>query len=257
MHTFLSMPDLITIMAFLMKTIAIVLAAGKGVRMNSDLPKVSHMLHGRPMITRVLEAVEKLYLDKVYVVVGYKADLVKDECKAFDVAFVEQREQLGTGHAVMQVAPFVKETSMVLVLNGDMPLIKDETLRDFISAHRHSGAASATVLTANLSDPGSYGRIVKAADGSISRIVEKKDASAEELAIKEINTGTYCFNSNALFEALKEVKSDNAQKEYYLTDVIGILRKKGLGVSAFIAPEAKEVLGVNTIEELKELEALF
>jgi UDP-N-acetylglucosamine diphosphorylase/glucosamine-1-phosphate N-acetyltransferase len=239
-----------------MKTVAVVLAAGKGVRMRSDLPKVSHLIFGKPMIAWVLEAVNGLNLDEVFVIVGYKSETVKSECKDFDVTFVEQKEQLGTGHAVIQATPYIKD-SVVLVLNGDMPLIKTDTLKEFIGRHLRSGAAAATVLTAVLPDPASYGRIVRDRDDRILKIVEQRDASEAELAIKEINTGTYCFNSKALFGALNDVKPDNSQKEYYLTDVIGILTKRDLPVYAYKAQDPNEVLGVNTIEELKRLEGLF
>jgi len=239
-----------------MKTVAVVLAAGKGIRMRSDIPKVSHLIFGKPMISWVLGAVEGLKLDKVFVVVGYRSEIVKSECAEFDVTFVEQKEQLGTGHAVLQTEPYIKD-SLVLVLNGDMPLIKSETLRDLISRHLSSKSASATVLTAILSNPASYGRIVRGREDRILKIVEQKDAAADELDIKEINTGTYCFNSQDLFNALNEVRPNNAQKEYYLTDVIGILTKKNLPVYAYKAKDPNEVLGVNTIEELARLEGLF
>ena len=239
-----------------MKTVAVILAAGKGVRMKSELPKVSHSIFGKPMIVWVLEAVGGLQLDEVFVVVGYKADVVRSECEGFNITFVEQKEQLGTGHAVAQAAPYIKD-SIVLVLNGDMPLIKADTLKEFIAWHLKNRSASATILTATLPDPASYGRIVRDSEGRVIRIVEKKDATEDELGIKEINTGTYCFNSRALFEALDEVRPDNAQKEYYLTDVIEIFAKRNLPVYAYKAQDPNEVLGVNTIEELARLEQLF
>jgi UDP-N-acetylglucosamine diphosphorylase/glucosamine-1-phosphate N-acetyltransferase len=238
-----------------MKTVAIVLAAGKGVRMKSDIPKVSHPLLGKPMIVWVLETVEGLKLDGVFVVVGYRSEVVKAQCQGFNVTFVEQKEQLGTGHAVLQAAPYIRDT-VVLVLNGDMPLIKTDTLEEFISWHRKNRSA-ATILTATLSDPASYGRIVRDCDGRVVKIVEKKDATAEESAIKEINTGTYCFNSGDLLDALNEVRPDNAQKEYYLTDVIGILTKRKSPVHTYKVRDPNEALGVNTTEEIARLEELF
>lgn len=239
-----------------MKTVAIVLAAGKGVRMKSDIPKVSHLVLGKPMIVWVLEAVEGLKLDGIFVVVGYKSEMVKAECEGFKVTFVEQKEQMGTGHAVLQAAPYIND-AVVLVLNGDMPLIKTDTLEEFISLHRKNRSASATVLTATLPDPASYGRIVRDSNGRVIKIVEKKDATAEEAAIKEINTGTYCFNSRDLLDALNEVRPDNAQKEYYLTDVIGILTKRNLPVYTYQVQDPNEALGVNTIEEIARVEELF
>jgi bifunctional UDP-N-acetylglucosamine pyrophosphorylase/glucosamine-1-phosphate N-acetyltransferase len=235
-----------------MKTVAVVLAAGKGVRMKSDIPKVSHVIFGKPMVVWVLEAIKILGIEKVFVVVGYKAEMVREECGGFDAAFIEQREQLGTGHAVMQTAPFIREAT-VLILPGDMPLIKPETLRRLIESHT-SKNASATVLTAALENPFSYGRIIRSADGQISKIVEQKDATAPELSVNEVNSGAYCFNSKDLFSALEKVRPDNAQKEYYLTDVIGILKGGGLPVYAYRADDPGEIVGINTIEELKKLE---
>lgn len=240
-----------------MRTAAIILAAGKGVRMMSDLPKVSHPVMGKPMIVRVLEAVKELGLDDIFVVVGYKAELVKEECEGFNVTFVEQKQQLGTGHAVAQVAPFIEGDTIVLVLNGDMPLITADTLKAFIDFHQDHISASATVMTAVLQDAGSYGRIVRDNFGQVVKIVEKKDATAEEILIKEMNAAAYCFNSRDLFGALNEVKPDNAQKEYYLTDVIGILKRKGSTVLAYKAEDPNEVLGVNSIQEIKNIEGLF
>jgi UDP-N-acetylglucosamine diphosphorylase/glucosamine-1-phosphate N-acetyltransferase len=236
------------------KTSAIILAAGKGVRMRSDLPKVSHMLCGKPMIVRVLEVVSQLGLDKIFIVVGYKSEIVKKECKGFNVTFVEQQEQLGTGHAVMQVKPYINSDS-VIVLNGDVPLIKHSTLKELISIH-DSKKASATVLSAEVQDPQGYGRIVRTNDGFLLKIVEQKDATREEASIREINTGTFCFNSDELFAALDEVKPNNIQKEYYLTDVIEILRRNKRPVFAYRSKNNMEVLGVNTKEDLERLEKI-
>ncbi|MBI5699702.1 NTP transferase domain-containing protein [Candidatus Saganbacteria bacterium] len=236
---------------------AIILAAGKGVRMRSDLPKVFHNALGKPLLAYVIETVQKLGVQKIYVVVGHKKEVITDHFKDSGVEFMEQKEQLGTGHAVMQVAPRLKGFyGEVLVLAGDVPLLKVGTLKGLIEFHRRNKAA-ATDLTANLPDAASYGRIIRDKAGQIIRIVEKKDASPEDLKITEINTGTFCFNSPALFEALSEVKSENAQKEYYLTDTIEILREKGLPVFAFLASDWRETLGVNTPDELKQIEDLL
>ncbi|HTY12962.1 MAG TPA: NTP transferase domain-containing protein [Candidatus Omnitrophota bacterium] len=235
-------------------TAAVILAAGKGVRMESDLPKVFHPLAGKPMLGYVIDAVRAIGAERVYVVVGHKKELIIDHFKDSGVVFVEQKEQLGTGHAVMQAEPLLRDFSgNVLVLAGDVPLISPQTLRKLIEFHiaRHS---SATDLTAELPDAGSYGRIVRNQAGMILRIVEKKDASPEELKIKEINTGTFCFDSKALFSALREVKAENAQKEYYLTDTIEILRTHGLPVFACLTDNYEETLGVNTRAELAEME---
>jgi bifunctional UDP-N-acetylglucosamine pyrophosphorylase / glucosamine-1-phosphate N-acetyltransferase len=236
-----------------MKKCAIVLAAGKGVRMNSDLPKVSHSILGKPMIVWVVETLNKLPLDGIYIVVGYKAEIVKKETAGFNVTYVTQKEQLGTGHAVAQAKPYIENGSLVIVLNGDVPFIKKETLENLMRAHESRGA-SATVLTVIADDPASYGRIIRADDGQVIKIVEKKDASEEEKLIKEVNTGTYCFNSTDLFSSLDELKPNNAQKEYYLTDIIEILRKKGKPIYAFKSESFKEVSGINTKDELIKLE---
>jgi bifunctional UDP-N-acetylglucosamine pyrophosphorylase / glucosamine-1-phosphate N-acetyltransferase len=238
-----------------MKKIAVVLAAGKGVRMRSDLPKVAHVLCGKPMVVRVVEVLEQLGLDEIFVVVGYKADIVKEELKGHKVTFVEQKEQLGTGHAVKQARPFINSECTMIVLSGDVPLIRERTLKDLLALH-NAKKASVTVLTALLDDPTGYGRIIRNSSGAVEKIVEQKDANPDEAAVKEVNTGTYCFNSKDLFEALDSVKPNNVQKEYYLTDVLGISKNAGRSVHAFTVGDPIEVVGVNTIEELKKLEEI-
>jgi len=235
----------------------IILGAGKGVRMKSDLPKVFHEILGEPMLTYVLERVKKLAPQQTHLVVGHKRDLIMDYYKDWNLKFVVQEEQLGTGHAVMQVKPYLKDFSgTVLVLAGDVPLLSEPTLRKLIDFHlKHKAAA--TDLTAELADPGSYGRIVRNEKGEIIKIVEKKDASPEELKIREINTGTFCFDKDALFGALAEVRPENVQKEYYLTDTLEILKRKGLPVFAFCAEDPSETLGVNTKEELISVEKIL
>jgi UDP-N-acetylglucosamine diphosphorylase/glucosamine-1-phosphate N-acetyltransferase len=236
---------------------AIVLAAGKGTRMKSNLPKVFQEILGEPMLSYVLKTLAKLEPAKTLVVVGHQRELIMDFYHDWPLEFVVQAEQLGTGHAVMQAEPFLKDFSgQVLVLAGDVPLISEKTMRDLLDFHLKNKAA-ATDLTAILPDAGNYGRIVRQTNGEIQKIVEKKDASPEELAIKEINTGTFCFDKEALFEALKEVKAENAQKEYYLTDTIHILKGKGLPVFAFPAENPSETLGINTKEDLAEIEKLI
>jgi len=235
----------------------VILAAGRGVRMKSDLPKVFHEILGEPMLTYVLNTVKKLSPAKILVVVGHQRQLIMDYYKDWPVEFIVQAQQLGTGHAVMQVEPYLKEFSgNVLVLAGDVPLLSEKNLRRLTEFHIRSGAA-ATDLTAELEDAGNYGRIIRKADGEIVKIVEKKDASPEELKVREINTGTFCFDKEALFSALKKVRADNAQKEYYLTDTIEILRNMGLPVFAFRADNPSETLGINTKDELVEIEKLL
>ena len=232
----------------------IILAAGKGTRMKSDLPKVFHEILGEPMLTYVLETVKKLAPRLTLLVVGHKRDLIMDYYKDWKMKFVSQEQQLGTGHAVMQARSDLEDFSgTVLVLAGDVPLLSEKTLRELIDFHVKNKAA-ATDLTAVLKDAGNYGRVVRKKSGEILKIVEKKDASPEELKINEINTGTFCFEKRALFSALAEVRAENAQQEYYLTDTIEILRKKNLPVFAFKADDPSETVGVNTKEELVEIE---
>ncbi|MFA5113522.1 MAG: NTP transferase domain-containing protein [Candidatus Margulisiibacteriota bacterium] len=233
---------------------AVILAAGKGTRMKSDLPKVFHEILGEPMLSYVIQTVQKLGPQRILVVVGHQRGLIIDYYRNSPLEFIVQAEQLGTGHAVQQAEPALRDfTGNVLVLAGDVPLLKEQTLKDLVAFHEQHRAA-ATDLTAELPDAQNYGRIVRGPDGSLLRIVEKKDATPAELAIREFNTGTFCFDAQALFTALQEVKAENAQKEYYLTDTIAILRQKGLPVLAYKTADAGETLGINTKEELVAIE---
>lgn len=232
----------------------IVLAAGKGTRMKSDLPKVFHEILGEPMLTYVLNAVKELKPKQTYLVVGHKRELIMDYYKDWSLKFVAQDEQLGTGHAVMQAQPYLEDFSgTVLVLAGDVPLLSAQTLKEFLQFHLEK-AAAVTDLTAELSDAGNYGRIIRDSEGRVQKIVEKKDASPEELKIREINTGTFCFESEDLFAALAQVRPENAQKEFYLTDTLEILRKKGRPVYAYKTARPQETLGINTKDELVAIE---
>jgi len=225
--------------------------------MKSDLPKVFHEIMGEPMLTYVIQTVQKLSPQKILLVVGHMRKLIMDYYKDWPVEFVVQVAQLGTGHAVMQAEPRLREFSgNVLVLAGDVPLIREETLRRLIEFHEKNNAA-VTDLTAELDDAGSYGRVVRKPNGELVKIVEKKDALPEELKIREFNTGTFCFDKKALFSALKEVRVENAQKEYYLTDTVEILKNMGLPAFAFLANDASETLGINTREELVAVEKIL
>ena len=244
----------------LTSTAAVVLAAGKGSRMGSDLPKVLHEVGGRAMIHHVLDAARAAGVDRFVVVVGHRADRVRAELAGEPgVAFVEQTEQLGTGHAAAMAAPLfadAPEDADLLVLCGDMPLTRPETLAALLAEHRRSGAA-ATLGTAVLPDPDGYGRIVRDAAGRFERIVEQKDADAETLALREVNPSLYAFRARSLFAELQMLSSDNAQGEYYLTDVPGQLKARGRRVAlmADLAPE--EVIGINTKQHLAEVDAIF
>jgi bifunctional UDP-N-acetylglucosamine pyrophosphorylase/glucosamine-1-phosphate N-acetyltransferase len=184
-------------------------------------------------------------------------ELIEGYYRKFPIEFVIQAEQLGTGHAVMVAEEKLKDfKGTILVLAGDVPLISGKTLRCLIEFHEKKGAA-VTDLTAILDDPGNYGRVIRKDSGEILKIVEKKDAKPEELKVKEINTGTFCFDSQALFSALREVRSENAQKEYYLTDTVEILRGRGLPAYALLTEDPSETLGINTKEELVEVEKIL
>ena len=231
----------------------VILAAGKGTRMKSDLLKVAHLAAGRPLVEYVIEAVSHLPVDKIYLIVGHQSERLRRSIKHPKVVFVEQAQQKGTGHAVLQAKKYLAhKKGDTLVLNGDIPLITPATIKSLVETHRGSNTA-ATLLTADLPDPSGYGRIVRGAKGSVTRIVEHKDARSKELRLKEINVGTYVFRNRDLFKALGRLKPANVQKEYYLTDVIAILKGWQLPVVAYKAPDHHEVQGVNTRQELAQV----
>jgi len=230
---------------------AIILAAGQGKRMKSDLPKVLHEIDGRPMVLFVIDALQRLAPERVVVVTGHQAERVEAACAGSGVSFARQEQQLGTGHAVMQALPLLAGfDGTIIVLNGDVPGLRPETIRRFIDYHKSAGFA-ATVLTAKLPDPSGYGRIVRAPDGGLTRIVEHKDASESERAIDEINSGLFCFEANELRASIGRVGRGNAQNEYYLTDVIELLAASGKPVGAYCVSDAREVAGVNDLGELE------
>lgn len=239
-----------------MRRLAIVLAAGQGKRMKSKLYKVLHPVCGKPMVSHVLDAVKKASCERSVVIVGHGAEAVKAHLG--DAAeYVLQAEQLGTGHAVLQTkALFGDLDGVTLVVCGDTPLVTAETLEALASLHAQEGA-SASILTADLEEPTGYGRIIRGQNGEVVGIVEQKDCTPEQARIQEINTGTYCFDNRKLFEALSQVTNQNAQGEYYLTDVIGILQKQGLRISAYKSKDPAEAIGVNDRIALGEAERLM
>jgi bifunctional UDP-N-acetylglucosamine pyrophosphorylase/glucosamine-1-phosphate N-acetyltransferase len=229
--------------------------------MKSNLAKVLHEIGGKPLIAHVCRTAMSLDPRKIYVVVGHQAEAVRkaviNELGAEKVEFVEQKEQLGTGHAVIQAREFLQnEDSTLLILSGDVPMIRAETLASLIRNHQtHRGrGASCTILTVKLDDSTGYGRVVRDREGFFDRIVEQKDASEEERRIKEINSGIYCFQTNLLYAGLSRIKNDNKQGEYYLTDVPRILREDGESVALFLHNDFREVSGINNRAELAELE---
>ncbi len=229
---------------------AVILAAGKGTRMKSDLVKVLHLLNGRPLLAYSLDIARAVGSEKTVVVIGHQAELIRERFRREAVTFVEQGEQLGTGHAVLQAKGHLEGyRGAVLILCGDVPCLKVSTVKRLIARHFEEKTA-VTVMSIVLDDPGSYGRIVKAENGEVLKIVEARDASPDEKKIREINTGIYCTDGRFLFEAVSEIRNDNAQGEYYLTDIVEIARKKGLPVRSFIVRDAIEVMGINTPEDL-------
>jgi len=228
----------------------IVLAAGQGKRMHSARPKVLHRLAGRPLLSHVLDAARALAADRILVVHGHGGEQVRAAFSDAPVEWVEQSEQLGTGHAVMQALPRVAPGSEVLVLNGDVPLVRADTLRRLVDASR-GGLA---ILTIELPDPARYGRVVRDSSGSVARIVEAKDATDSELAIREIYTGFLAAPAERLTGWLGRVGNQNAQKEYYLTDVAGLAVSDGGPVTAVRVADPWEIAGVNSRRELAALE---
>ncbi|MYL51593.1 bifunctional UDP-N-acetylglucosamine diphosphorylase/glucosamine-1-phosphate N-acetyltransferase GlmU [Halobacillus litoralis] len=235
---------------------AVVLAAGQGTRMKSKLYKVLHPVCGKPMVQHVVDQLNTLDLQELITVVGFGAEKVQEQLGE-DSHYVIQEEQLGTGHAVLQADDILadKEGTTVVVC-GDTPLLTGETLQKLLDHHDAEGA-KATVLTAHAEDPHGYGRVIRGGNGQVERIVEQKDASDEEQAIQEINTGTYCFDNAMLFDALKNVSNDNVQGEYYLPDVVEILKGQGETISAYQTPEFSESLGVNDRVALSKAEKLM
>jgi len=236
----------------------IILAAGKGTRMKSERAKVTLPLADKPMIQRVVETALSANCQKIYIVVGYMKNNVISAVEDNEIIeFVEQEEQLGTGHAVMITEPlFTNPDQDVLILCGDVPLLSAQTLIRIYEKHKSSSAAC-TVLTAFLDDPGKYGRILRDTSGKICGIKEYKDASEEQRKIKEWNTGIYCFKAKDLFTSLKQTSNNNHQGEYYLTDTVEILSRAGKKISNVVLEDLMEVSGVNSLEELAALEDIY
>ncbi|MBA2258722.1 MAG: bifunctional UDP-N-acetylglucosamine diphosphorylase/glucosamine-1-phosphate N-acetyltransferase GlmU [Acidobacteria bacterium] len=235
----------------------VVLAAGKGTRMKSAVPKLLHQAHGLPLIEHVIRTASALQPASIIVVVGHQAELLRAGTPAHDrMAFAVQEPQLGTGHALLQAEPFLRGARGTLVLlSGDVPLLRAETVRSLVARHEERGAA-ATVVTAALEDPAGYGRIVRDGD-QLAAIVEDKDATPEQRGIREINSGIYALALEPLFDALRNLGTGNAQREYYLTDLIDVYRRRGLIVDAMIVADPREVLGVNSRRELADVTAIL
>jgi bifunctional UDP-N-acetylglucosamine pyrophosphorylase/glucosamine-1-phosphate N-acetyltransferase len=230
---------------------AVILAAGKGTRMKSDLPKVVHTIEGKCLVDYAIEAAKGAGADDICLVVGYKADVVKTSIAHQDVTFVLQEEQLGTGHAVMCARDFLGTDGMTLILFGDTPLITAQTLQRLKQYHEEHHN-TVTVLSAMIDDPSGYGRIIRDADGVFVKSVEDKDATEAERKSHEINSGMYLFDTAELASALGAITPNNAQGEYYLPDTLTVIKDKGLRVDAYTLDDPEDITGVNDQEQLKE-----
>lgn len=229
---------------------AVILAAGKGTRMKSDLPKVVHTIDGKCLVDYAIEAAKGAGADEVCLVVGYKSDVVKESIQNEDVTFAMQEEQLGTGHAVKCAKDFMGEDGQTMILFGDTPLITAKTLKNLADYHKEKGN-TVTVLSAMMEDPTGYGRIIRDEKGNFVKSVEHKDANEKELASHEVNSGMYIFDTKELKEALEKITPNNAQGEYYLPDTLTIIKEKGLRVDAYALDNPEDITGVNDQEQLK------
>ena len=238
-----------------MKTVAVILAAGEGKRMKSEYSKVIHKVGGKPIIERVYNSVKKADIDKCVVVVGHKREQVM-EVMGDRAVYAVQEEQLGTGHAVMQAIPHIKDADRVVILCGDAPLITDETIKEALKIHEEK-SLSATIFTAEFENPAGYGRIVRDSSSNVVGIVEDKDATEAQKLIKEVNSSMYCFDRVALCNALDKLDNNNAQNEYYLTDVIKIMISEGKKVDTYIVPDKDEIMGIINKIQLSEAEAIL
>ena len=224
--------------------------------MKSHLPKVLHPLANRPLLVHVIDLAKGLNPEKIIVVIGHGAEKVK-QWSVEKIEFVEQKEQLGTGHAVRQTEEALKNyNGNLLILSGDVPLLRIDTVRKLIRIHINSGAV-VTILTANVDNTTGYGRIIRDSEGRAINIIEEKDASPGIKKITEINSGIYCFKKDFLFNSLKKIDTNNLQQEYYLTDVVGLAFKSSLKIETLIAEDPDEIMGINTQEELKKAEEIY
>lgn len=230
-----------------------IMAAGMGKRMKSDLPKVLHELNGKPIIEYVVTTARACGADPVIAIVGHKRELVMQQL-GDSVLYAVQAEQLGTGHAVQQTEPHLRDyDGPVLILSGDVPLLTVDTVNRLTGQHFSEGNAC-TLITCLFEDPAGYGRVIRADDGSVTGVVEHNDASETQRLIKEINSGIYMIEAQILFEALRHINNDNVQGEYYLPDIIPYILKKGLRIGGLVLDDPLEIAGINSQEELAALE---
>lgn len=234
----------------------IILAAGKGTRMNSDLPKVLHKLNGKALLDFVLDESELLNPIETILVVGFKKEQVISHTEnRINLKYATQIEQLGTGHAVLQTEELLKNNKgHIIILYGDVPNIKASTLRPIIDEHIINNR-DLTLITAEIDDPSGYGRIIRDKNGNLLKIVEEKDCDDDERKIKEWNPGIYIFKIPEVFEVLNNIRTNNASKEYYLTDAIGLAQQSNMQINAIKIANSNEVIGINTADQLEELES--
>lgn len=238
-------------------SVALILAAGKGKRMRSDVPKALQRLNGRYVVDYVIEAAREAGIDRQILVIGHKAQMVRKALAEGKVEFAHQEKQLGTGHAVMIAAPLLEDfDGDLVVLCGDMPLVSPRTINDLVDK-RHELDAAAVVLTVVLDDPAAYGRIVRDENGLLDSIVEYRDADEEIRGIREVNTGAFCFDWKELRPVLGRLNDNNDQREYYLTDSVAILKNEGRKVGALVARHSWEGLGINSLDELTAVEQIL
>jgi UDP-N-acetylglucosamine diphosphorylase/glucosamine-1-phosphate N-acetyltransferase len=239
------------------KLAAIILAAGKGTRMKSDLPKVLHLVDDKPMLIHVICLARQLHSERIINILGHEKDIVIEAIKSENVEYVIQEPQLGTGHAVQQTESLLKDfTGDVLVLSGDVPLLRKSTIDKMLKIHREANNG-ATVLTAMFENPQGYGRVIRKNNDTLDFIIEEKDCNEEQRKIKEINAGIYIFKAKELFPALNKIENDNKQNEYYLPDTLKYIANAQQSIALHITDEPIEISGVNTIEQLRELNLIF
>ncbi|MBU0529655.1 NTP transferase domain-containing protein [bacterium] len=239
------------------KLATVIMAAGKGTRMKSDLPKVLHMVDNKPMLMHVINLARQLHSERIIAILGYKKELVIEAITSENIEYVIQEPQLGTGHAVQQTESLLKDfTGDVLVLSGDVPLLRKSTIDKMLKIHREADNG-ATVLTAIFKNPHGYGRVIRKDNNTLDYIIEEKDCNNEQRKIKEINAGIYIFKSKELFPALNRIKNNNKQNEYYLPDALKYIANAQQSIALHITDEPIEISGVNTVEQLKELNLIY
>lgn len=237
------------------KTSAIILAAGKGTRMKSDLPKVLHPVCGKPMVLHIIDKLKNVGVQNIIVVVGHKAEMVK-ETIGDSVEYAIQQEQKGTGHAVMQAAPLLNKNGNTMIITGDTPLIEERTILSFLEKHILA-ESKGTVLTTKFDKPTGYGRIIRNNDDDVIGIVEEKDADQDQKMIREVNTGIFCFENSSLIEGLPLLTTKNAQNEYYLTDMVSIINQRNEKFGSYMILNNEQVMGINDQEQLAQAEYIM